>query len=148
MRTVGANSDAAKYAGMRPRYLVVVTMSLCGLLAGLAGTCELLGITHTTKSSFATTVGFDSIAVALLARSNPVGVLFSALLFGFMRAGAGSMQVQAGIPKELVDVLQATILFFLVANVVVRRAFRLRNVRTGMGSAQTFAANYGTESQA
>jgi general nucleoside transport system permease protein len=146
VRTTGANPEAARYAGMRPRYLVVVTMSICGLLAGLAGTCELLGITHKTTSSFATTVGFDAIAVALLARSNPIGVLFSAMLFGFMRAGAGSMQIQAGIPVELVDVLQATVLFFLVANVLVRRIFRLRNARTGIGAAQNFAANYGNES--
>ena len=52
--------------------------------------------------------------MALLGRSNPVGIIFSALLFGAMRAGAGLMQIKAGIPAELVDVLQATILLFLV----------------------------------
>ena len=86
VRTVGANPDAARYAGMRPRTLIVVTMSICGALAGLAGTCDVLGIHHHVTSSFGTTVGFDSIAVALLGRSSPVGVLFAALLFGAMRA--------------------------------------------------------------
>ena len=54
--------------------------------------------------------------MALLGRSNPFGSCFAALLFGAMRAGAALMQIQAGIPAELVDVLQATILLFLVAN--------------------------------
>ena len=58
-------------------------------------------------SSFGTTVGFDSIAVALLARSHPLAIVLAALLFGAMRAGAGLMQIQAQIPVELVDVLQA-----------------------------------------
>ena len=127
VRTVGANPDAARYAGMRPRRLIVLTMSICGLLAGLAGAIELLGITHKTTASYATSVGFDSIAVALLGRSSPVGVLLSALLFGVMRAGAGQMQIQTGIPSELVDVLQATVLFFLVANVAIRRLLTRRD---------------------
>jgi simple sugar transport system permease protein len=148
VRTVGANPEAARYAGMRPRYLVVLTMSICGLLAGLAGAIEMLGVQHKTQTSYATNVGFDAIAVALLGRSSPVGVLLAALLFGFMRQGAGLMQIQAGIPRELVDVLQATVLFFLVANQLVRRIFRIRNARTGMGAAQNFATNYGTESPA
>ncbi len=130
VRTVGANPDAARYAGMRPRRIIVLTMSMCGMLAGLAGAIELLGITHKTTASYATSVGFDSIAVALLGRSSPIGVLLSALLFGLMRAGAGQMQIQTGIPSELVDVLQATVLFFLVANVVVKRLL-VRRSRTG-----------------
>jgi ABC-type uncharacterized transport system permease subunit len=148
VRTVGANPEAARYAGMRPRYLVVVTMSICGLLAGLAGACELLGVAHKTQTTYATNVGFDAIAVALLGRSSPFGVLFAGLLFGFMHAGAPLMQIQAGIPRELVDVLQAIVLFFLVANQLVRRIFRIRNARTGIGAVQNFAANYGSESPA
>ena len=57
---------------MRPRTLIVLTMSLCGLLAGLAGTIVVLGVTHTMTSSFGTTVGFDAIAVALLGALEPV----------------------------------------------------------------------------
>ena len=84
-----------------------------------------LGVTHVMTSSFGTTVGFDSIAVALLGRSSPVGVVFAALLFGALRAGAPLMQIEAGIPAELVDVLQATILFFLVASPLIRRVLRI-----------------------
>jgi ABC-type uncharacterized transport system permease subunit len=111
---------------MRPRLVTIATMSFSGALGGLAGACVLLGVTHTMTSSFGTTVGFDSIAVALLARSNPLVTLLSALLFGSMRAGAGLMQIRAEIPVELVDVLQAVILLFLVAAPVLRRVLRIR----------------------
>ena len=135
LRSVGANPDAARYAGMHPKLLIVATMTFSGALAGLAGTTVLLGVTHSMTSSFGTTVGFDSIAVALLARSNPLGVIAAALLFGSMRAGAGLMQINAGIPVELVDVLQATILLFLVASPVLRRVLRLRGVQAGISEA-------------
>lgn len=148
IRTVGANPDAARYAGMQPRLVVVVTMSLAGLLAGLAGATVVLGVTHYMTASFGTTVGFDSIAVALLGRSNPIGIVFAALLFGAMRAGAPLMQIQTQslIPAELVDVLQATILLFLVAHEVIRRLFRLRGVKAGLESTDTIARTYGRES--
>ena len=132
VRSVGANPDASRYAGMRPRLIIIATMTFSGALAGLAGTSVLLGVNHAMTSSFGTTVGFDSIAVALLARSNPLGIIFSALIFGAMRAGAGLMQVKAQIPAELVDVLQATILLLLVATPVIRRVFGLSNKARGL----------------
>jgi ABC-type uncharacterized transport system permease subunit len=134
IRTVGASSDAARYAGMRPRLLIILTMTLAGLLAGTAGAGVILGINHQMNSTFATTVGFDSIAVALLARSNPLAVPFAALLFGAMRAGSGLMQIRAGIPVELIDVIQATILLFLVAGPALQRAFRLSAIRSDLGA--------------
>ena len=128
IRAVGANPDAARYAGVKPRRMIILTMSIAGMLAGLAGACVVLGISHRMNTTFNTSVGFDSITVALLGRSNPIGVMFSALLFGAMRAGAPPMQINAGIPVELVDFLQALILLFLIANVVLRRLLRLRGV--------------------
>ena len=98
VRAVGANPDAARYAGMRPKLITIATMTFSGALAGLAGTSVLLGVTHSMTSSFGTTVGFDSIAVALLARSNPLVIVPAALLFGGMLAGAGLMQIKAQIP--------------------------------------------------
>jgi simple sugar transport system permease protein len=144
VRTAGANPEAARYAGMRPRTLIVITMTICGALAGLAGTGDVLGVQHHVTSSYGTTVGFDSIAVALLGRSNPVGVLFSALLFGAMRSGASLMQISAGIPAQLVDVLQATILLFLVATPVLQRVFRIRGAKTGIDAPGTFTKTYGS----
>ena len=142
VRTAGANPDAARYAGMRPRVLIVATMAICGALAGLAGTGDVLGTQHHVTSSYGTTVGFDSIAVALLGGSNPVGILFASLLFGAMRSGASLMQISAGIPAQLVDVLQATILLFLIATPVLRRLFRLRGAKSGIDAPGTFTKTY------
>jgi simple sugar transport system permease protein len=132
---------------MRPRRLITLTMSAAGLLAGLAGTINILGLNHTmnTASSNAQTVGFDAITVALLGRSHPVGIMFSALLFGALRAGSKQMQIQAGVPPELVDVLEAIILFFLVASPVMRRIFRLRGVKSSLGTTETMSRTYGSE---
>jgi simple sugar transport system permease protein len=100
--------------------LIVLTMSIAGFMSGLAGSTTLLGVVHQISPGYDTTVGFDAITVALLGRSNPVGVLFAGLLLGAMRAGSQSMQIQAGVPPELVDALQAIILVFLVVNVLRR----------------------------
>ena len=145
IRTVGANPEAARYAGMRPRRLIVLTMTLAGLVAGAAGAGEVLGVTLHMTASFGTTVGFDAIAVALLGRSNPFGIVLAALLFGGMRAGSGLMQIDAGVPRELIDVLQATILLFLVATPVLRRIFRLHGARGGVEGADTITRSYAGE---
>jgi ABC-type uncharacterized transport system permease subunit len=146
IRTVGASPDAARYAGMHPRWITILTMSICGLLAGLAGAGEILGEVGYMPASYGTTVGFDAIAVALLGRAHPVGILFAGLLFGAMQAGAGLMQVQAGIPAQMVSVLQAVILFFLAAELIVRRVLRVRTAGTGVSDElQTVSRTYGEQ---
>jgi simple sugar transport system permease protein len=145
IRAVGANPDASRYAGMKPRRLVTLTMSIAGGLAGLAGTINILGISHQMPAAYSTSVGFDAITVALLGRSHPVGITLAALLFGMMRAGAGLMQINAGVPAELVDLLEAIILFFLVASPVLRRVLRLRGVKSSLGTTETMSRTYGSE---
>jgi general nucleoside transport system permease protein len=145
IRVAGVSPDAARYSGMSPRFLIVWTMTAAGMLAGMAGATDLLGATHQMTTSYGTTVGFDSIAVALLGRTSPVGIVLAALLFGAMRTGAAAMQIQAGVPAELVGVLQATILFFLVASPVVKKIFRLKDARSGLEEAATFTSTYGGE---
>jgi len=145
LRTVGANPSAARYAGMRPAVVTMTTMAACGLLAGLAGVVEILGVTGFINTSYGTSVGFDAISVALLGRAHPVGILFSAILFGAMRAGAPEMQLDAGIPVEIIDVLQGIILLFLAADILVRRLFRLRVAGTGVDELQTVSRSYGEQ---
>jgi len=145
IRIAGSSPDAARYAGMSPKRLIIWTMSAAGLLSGMAGATDLLGTTHQMASTYGTTVGFDSIAVALLGRTSPIGIVLSALLFGALRTGSASMQIQAGVPAELVGVLQATILFFLVASPVIARLFRIRGARTGLDESTTITSTYGGE---
>jgi simple sugar transport system permease protein len=147
IRVAGASPDAARYAGMSPRRLIIWTMSVSGMLAGMAGSMELLGTTHHMTASYGTTVGFDAIAVALLGRTSPIGIVLAALLFGAMRSGAAAMQIQAGVPAELVGVLQATILFFLVASPVIKRLFRLKGADSGLEGAGTFTSTYSGEAK-
>jgi ABC-type uncharacterized transport system permease subunit len=144
IRTVGANPDAARYAGMHPALITILTMSLCGMLAGLAGAGQILGISHFMNASYGTSIGFDSISVALLGRAHPLGITLAALLFGAMRAGSGLMQIQAGIPVEIIDVIQATILLFLAADIVIRRALRLRAPSAEPDELATVTKTYGS----
>jgi simple sugar transport system permease protein len=121
VRTVGANPNAARYAGIRPAPITVLTMSIAGGLAGLAGAIEILGITKNYPAEYNTTYGFDGIAVALLGRAHPFGVVGAALLFGVLRAGAGSMQRQTEIPIDIISIVQGTIILFVAAESVIRQ---------------------------
>lgn len=142
IRTVGANASAARYAGMSPRKLIILTMSLCGLFAGLAGSIEILTLGY-YPAVFGTSIGFTGITVALLGRAHPVGILLAALLLGGMRAGAPSMQITANIPIEIIDVLQGLILLFLAAELVIRRLFRIRADRQPPAELATVERTYG-----
>ncbi|MBA2380606.1 MAG: ABC transporter permease [Chloroflexi bacterium] len=141
IRTVGANPSAARYAGMSPRRLIVLTMSLCGMFAGLAGAFEILSLGY-YPAVFGTSIGFAGITVALLGRAHPVGILLAALLLGGMRAGAPAMQITAKIPIEIIDVIQGLILLFLAAETVVRRLLRGRAKRVTPGEIGTVSRSY------
>jgi len=126
LRTVGANPRAAKYAGMNITQSTVLAMVLSGGLAGLAGANEVLGVNHNLAVAFSSGYGFDAIALALLGKSHPVGVVLAALLFGFLRNGAIQMQLTAGIPIDIISVLQAFILAFIAAPAIIRTLYRLK----------------------
>ena len=143
VRTVGANPDAARYAGMNPRFIIVATMTVGGGLAGLAGAIEILGVQRYLPAAYATSAGFDAITVALLGRANPIGILFGGLLLGALRAGAPLMQIKAGVPVQMIDILQGVILFFLAADLIVRRIFRLRAGGAGVDELKTVTRSYG-----
>ncbi len=129
LRTVGANPRAARYAGMNIVTSTILAMSLSGALAGMAGANELLGVNHNLSQTFSPGYGFDSIALALLGRSHPVGVVLSALLFGTLRSGATKMQAAAGIPIDIISVVQALILAFIAAPAIIRTIYRLREAK-------------------
>ncbi len=126
VRTVGASPTAAKYAGIAVGRVIVLTMALSGSLAGLGGANELLGLNHYMVAAFSPGYGFDAIALALLGKSNPFGVLASALLFGALRNGATRMQSVASVPVDIISVMQAMIIAFIAAPEIVRWIYRLR----------------------
>jgi ABC-type uncharacterized transport system permease subunit len=126
LRTAGANPSAARYAGIKTARWITLTMTLSGALAGLAGTNEVLGVNHNLAMAFSSGYGFDSIALALLGRSHPFGVVLASLLFGTLRSGATKMQVVSGIPIDIISVIMATILAFMAAPAIIRTIYRLK----------------------
>jgi len=128
IRTVGLNPHAARYAGIRVARTVILTMVLSGVLAGLGGSIETMGIIGRFQPGFNTGLGFEGITIALLGKTHPLGVVPAALLVGAMKAGANQMQFSAGVPAEIIDVIQALILFFVAAEIIVRWLIRQRAV--------------------
>lgn len=126
LRTVGSNPRAARYAGINIVRGTIIAMSLSGGLAGLAGANEVLGVNHNLGVAFSSGYGFDAIALALLGKNHPVGVVLAAILFGTLRNGARRMQLVAGIPIDIVSVMQALILAFIAAPAIIRTIYRLR----------------------
>ncbi|MBT8476465.1 MAG: ABC transporter permease [Alphaproteobacteria bacterium] len=122
-RASGANPDAARYAGMRASLIIVLAMCIAGALAGLGGANQVLGVLGRATPGFSAGLGFDAIAVALLGRSHPVGVLFAGLLFGALEAGGRQMQVDAGVSIDLIGIIQALIIVFIAAPLLVRAIF-------------------------
>ncbi|MBA3909136.1 MAG: ABC transporter permease [Rhodobacter sp.] len=122
-RASGENPDAARYAGIRAGWVIVLAMAIAGALAGLAGASQVLGVLGRATPGFSAGIGFDAIAVALLGRSHPVGVLLAGLLFGALEAGGRQMQVDAGVSIDLIGIIQALIIVFIAAPLLVRAIF-------------------------
>lgn len=127
IRTVGSNPDAAKYAGMNVKRIIILTMALSGMLAGLAGTFEVTGLNYRHELGFSIGYGFDAIAIALLGKSHPLGVVLASILFAAMRNGATRMQFLTQMPVDLISVLQALILLFVAADAIIRYIYRIKS---------------------
>lgn len=122
-RISGENPGAARYAGIRAGLTIVMAMAIAGALAGLAGAIQVSGVLGRATPGFTAGIGFDAIAVALLGRSHPVGILLAGLLFGALEAGGRQMQVDAGVSIDMIGIIQALIIMFVAAPLLVRRIF-------------------------
>jgi len=127
-RAVGANSQAARTAGISVPFVITATMMICGALAGLGGAVHVLGSEHALNTDVAGSFGFDAITVALLGRAQPLGTVFAALLFGALHTGGRMMQSNTGVPLDIVVVTQGLIVLFIAAPVFVRYVFRLKKL--------------------
>ena len=121
-RISGENPDAARYAGIRAGMTIVIAMAIAGGLAGLAGAAQVTGVLGRATPGFTAGIGFDAIAVALLGRSHPVGILLAGILFGALEAGGRQMQVDAGVSIDMISIIQALIIIFVAAPLLVKRA--------------------------
>ena len=121
LRAVGFSPDAARYAGVSPERETVRVLVLSGALAGLAGALEVTGVTGRLFENLATGYGFTAIAVALLGRLHPLGLIPSAIVFAGLASGSGAMQRAAGVPSVAVQVIEALVIFLSVGFTLPRR---------------------------
>jgi simple sugar transport system permease protein len=131
LRTVGSNSSAARYAGMSITRNIMVAMVISGALAGLAGTVEVLGVSicRCLPLFFSSGYGWDSIAISLLAKNHPLGIIASSFLFGALRNGADLMELTSGVSKYVISLIQALVLLFVAAPMITRWLYRMKGER-------------------
>lgn len=133
VRAVGAAPDAAAVAGrIDTRRVLMITFLASGAIAGLAGAVEVSGLTYALYENLSDGWGYTAIAVALLAGLRPGGVVITAIFFGALRAGAGAMQRDAGIPAAWVDVIEALVIL-AVLGLERMRASRVASLSGGEG---------------
>ena len=113
IRTVGANPDAAVYAGISPARITLVALMLSGGLAGLMATNEILGAQGRLINEFVAGAGFVGIAAALMGRAHPYGVVLASLLFGVLAQGGAELALEKPrIPREMIVVIQGFVILF------------------------------------
>lgn len=125
-RAVGFNPWASETAGISVQWTTVKSLCISGALAGLAGAVEVMGVHYRIFDQFSSGFGFTGIAVALLAKNHPVGIIPAALLFGALSAGSGTMQLEAGVPQKIIWIIQALVIFFVAAEEIVLWLVRRR----------------------
>ena len=127
--SVGINPHASEYAGMPSKRLIIMSMVISGAIAGLGGTVEGLGTfenVYTQTSSLS--IGWDGMAVSLLAINNAIGIPFAAFLYAVLSVGKTGM---IGVPSEIVDVISAFIIFFVGSDYIIRRFLNSKKVEGG-----------------
>ncbi len=118
MRICGLNREFAKYGGINTAKYLVLPMLLSGFLHGLAGSMSIFGTYHRCIKTFSFGMGWNGIAVALIAKNNPIAVIPSALFFAYIQAGANAAMIHSDITYEIVAIVQAVIFFLITAEAI------------------------------
>jgi len=125
LRATGSSETAAVASGVDVKRMVVISMLLSGVVAGLIGMPTLFGQAHNYGTSFETGIGFAGIAVALLGRNNPVGIAFAAVVFAFLQDRGNLLNILAGVAPEIVQVTQGVIVLAVVIAYEIVRRYRV-----------------------
>lgn len=112
IRSVGASQSASSYAGISYSKVVILAMVISGMLAGFFALNVLQGELHQIKMNFVEGFGFTGIAVALMGRNHPIGVIIASLLFGFLYQGGAELSFEYGVDRNIVVVLQGLVILF------------------------------------
>lgn len=114
-RMLGANPEAARYAGVNVKRQILFVLVIGALMGGVAGACEVMGLKMRVYQDFVSGVGFEGVAVALLAAGNPLGVIASALFFSAVKTGGAAMSVTTGVGGPMTVVIEALCVIFVIA---------------------------------
>ena len=125
IRTVGLNPDAAKYAGINVKRIIILTMAFSGCWLVLAGSDEVTGLNYRHELGFSIGYGFDAIAIALLGKTHPLGVVLASFLLRAC-AMARPCNFLTQIPVDLISMIQALILLFVAADAIIRYIYRIK----------------------
>ncbi len=126
---VGFNPIAARYAYISVERTIMLVMACAGGLAGLAGSCEVMGLKYRLFEQVSPGYGFDAIAIAFLSRGSVVGVVLTSLFFAALRSGANVMQRSAGVPVTVVYAIQGLTVLFIAISLAVEREIRVKTHR-------------------
>lgn len=122
---VGKNRLASETAGIPVGWILILTMFLSGAIGGLAGSVQVLGVSKRLISGLSPGYGFTGIAVAALAAGNPIGVIISGIIFGALTSGTAALNLKTAIPTDFVDVIQAMVVIFVAAPILVRSILQI-----------------------
>lgn len=128
-RAIGSAPRFSIAQGLRVRTVLLVALLGAGLIGGIGGGAHALGLVHRYSEGFSASFGFTGIAIALLARFNPIGILIGAILFGALNAAGATVQLFINLPVQIIDVLQGTVMIFAVATIAIPQLRRLRAAR-------------------
>lgn len=126
LRAAGFNMTAARYAGMSASGSMILGMTISGGLAGMGGAFMVIGTIGQLTLDIGGGIGFNAIALALLAGLRPSGVVLAALLFGALTSGGKQMGIQSGIPFDLLFLIMALVIMFVAAPGLIRTIWRIR----------------------
>ncbi|WP_127850005.1 ABC transporter permease [Lacticaseibacillus hulanensis] len=142
IRAVGMNQDASRYAGMSTKRTIIVAMLISGAFAGLGGAMEGLGdFQNIIVNTAMPDIGYDGMSVSLLAGGAPIGIIFSAFLFGILKIGGLNISITSTTPSEIVNIVIAAVIFFVGAQYLIRYFFETGRIGRGKKNKRGGTAN-------
>ena len=125
IRAVGQNQEAARMSGINPELIFILTFFISGGLAGLAGVSEVNGVQHMLLQGFNPSIGALGIGIAILANANPIGIIFSSILFGALQVGGTIMGQLSGVPSSIIDLMEGFVMVFVIISYYVRNKWEI-----------------------
>ncbi len=120
VRAVGLNANAAGYAGIRTKQTLIVTMIITGTFAGMAGFIEINGVQHILIQGFSPNIGGEGTIIALLAYTNPLGIVIASIFFGFLKVGANIIQQTSKVPTSAITMIEGFVIIFMLISYYIQ----------------------------